>query len=254
MIDLSAAAKRTEYRAQNALRTQVEKGMARSVLVALRTVGHEAAAEYGLHGTTRRAIYDHYHALYRVYKTYYARAYTVFGLRALRAIRAQKFSMTAVEGKNADTEFEQSARRFVAEWAGHRSLAVSKSTSARIDRAIAKGAAEGSTDQEVADLIVGAVGDEARALTIARTEMHAASQDAAFEAAQASGLSVTKEWVATEDDRTREDHAAANGDNVAMHESFKIGIDELLYPGDPSGLPEQVINCRCVLVFNGTEG
>lgn len=254
MIDLSPSAKRIEYRTQNALRTQVEKGMARSVGVALATVGREAAAEYGLHGHIRRAIYDHYHALYRVYTTYYRRAYTTFGLRALRSIRAAKFSMTPLELKNDDAEFEASARRFVAKWAGKRSFSVSKATERKINNAIARGTAEGSTDQEVADLIEASVGGEERALTIARTEMHAASQDAAFEAAQASGLGMTKEWVATEDQRTREDHAAANGENIAMHESFEVGDDTLLYPGDPSGQPEQVINCRCVLVFNGAEG
>jgi hypothetical protein len=30
---------------------------------------------------------------------------------------------------------------------------------------------------------------------------------------------------------------------------FDVGPDQLMYPGDPTGLPENVINCRCEMKF-----
>ena len=33
----------------------------------------------------------------------------------------------------------------------------------------------------------------------------------------------------------------------AMDEKFQVGDDVLAYPGDPSGSPEEVINCRCAI-------
>ena len=34
---------------------------------------------------------------------------------------------------------------------------------------------------------------------------------------------------------------------------FVVGGSQLRYPGDPSGAPKQVINCRCTFVVNVPE-
>ena len=63
--------------------------------------------------------------------------------------------------------------------------------------------------------------------------------------AEADGIILQKEWLATNDGRTRHSHAALDGSIVDQDKKFDNG---LMYPGDPSGRPEEIYNCRCTLV------
>ena len=63
--------------------------------------------------------------------------------------------------------------------------------------------------------------------------------------AEADGIILRKEWLATNDGRTRHSHAMLDGAIVDQDKKFDNG---LMYPGDPSGRPEEVYNCRCTLV------
>ena len=63
--------------------------------------------------------------------------------------------------------------------------------------------------------------------------------------AEADGIILQKEWLSTNDGRTRHSHAALDGVIVDQDKKFDNG---LMYPGDPSGRPEEVYNCRCTLV------
>ena len=58
--------------------------------------------------------------------------------------------------------------------------------------------------------------------------------------AEADGIILQKEWIATNDSRTRHSHAALDGAIVDQDKKFDNG---LMYPGDPSGRPEEVYNC-----------
>ena len=53
------------------------------------------------------------------------------------------------------------------------------------------------------------------------------------------------EWIATNDSRTRDAHIAAHGQRVDVGTAFIVGGEALMYPGDPSGSPENTIQCRC---------
>ena len=63
--------------------------------------------------------------------------------------------------------------------------------------------------------------------------------------AEADGIVLQKEWLATNDGRVRHSHAMLDGAIVDQDKKFDNG---LMYPGDPSGRPEEVYNCRCTLV------
>lgn len=80
---------------------------------------------------------------------------------------------------------------------------------------------------------------------IARTEVLSASNEANHESYIQSEVVEKKEWLATLDDRVREKHAGMNGEVVGIDEKFSNG---LLFPGDPKGDAEDVINCRCALL------
>ena len=60
--------------------------------------------------------------------------------------------------------------------------------------------------------------------------------------ATADGIILQKEWIATNDGRTRHSHAVLDGAIVDQDKKFENG---LMYPGDPNGRPEEVWNCRC---------
>jgi len=86
--------------------------------------------------------------------------------------------------------------------------------------------------------------DKARATTIARTETTGAMNFGSYATYKTEGVG-KKEWVATMDDRTRDDHIDADGQVVGIDDPFDVGGDQLMYPGDPGGDPGEVVNCRC---------
>jgi SPP1 gp7 family putative phage head morphogenesis protein len=69
-----------------------------------------------------------------------------------------------------------------------------------------------------------------------------------YKRAKAHGIEMQKEWLATEDNRTRDSHLALNGKTADVDGFFKIGLKKLKYPGDPEGDPSEVYNCRCTLI------
>ena len=89
-----------------------------------------------------------------------------------------------------------------------------------------------------------------RALTIARTEVHRTASFANEMVASSMNLSGTiKEWVSVNDERTRLNHVIADGQKVNLENDFEVGGDLLQYPADPTGSPQETINCRCVVVY-----
>ena len=61
------------------------------------------------------------------------------------------------------------------------------------------------------------------------------------------GYEIVKEWVAVVDSRTRDAHKKADGQRVPIDEPFIVNGEKLMYPGDPNGSPENIINCRCTM-------
>ena len=60
------------------------------------------------------------------------------------------------------------------------------------------------------------------------------------------GIKAKKMWMAVVDGRTRDSHIQLNGVQVEYNEKFP---NKLMYPGDRSGRPEEVYNCRCALGY-----
>ncbi|BDT39519.1 phage minor head protein [Streptomyces yaizuensis] len=90
----------------------------------------------------------------------------------------------------------------------------------------------------------------AEATTTAVTETTNAESSGAYDAGQTSEqetgrAAALKKWVAVLDDRTRDAHREADGQEVALDEPFTVGGERLRYPGDPNGSAGNVINCRC---------
>ena len=86
-----------------------------------------------------------------------------------------------------------------------------------------------------------------RSQAIAQTEINGAVNFGSLEAVQQSGTNVFKEWLTMRDDKVRDAHQILDGERRPPDQLFSNG---LMYPGDPTGPPSQVINCRCKLVFS----
>jgi hypothetical protein len=86
-----------------------------------------------------------------------------------------------------------------------------------------------------------------RAEVIARTEVIGASNAGSYAEMKATGLNATKEWIATEDTRTRPSHTHIDGEEIGIDDKFIVGGYAMSYPHDPTGPPQETISCRCTL-------
>ena len=83
---------------------------------------------------------------------------------------------------------------------------------------------------------------------LARTDLNGLANGGSAIAAKLAGAGF-KVWLAILDDRTRPEHAAANGQVVPVDHAFSVGGEDLEYPGDPAGSDAMCANCRCTLVY-----
>jgi uncharacterized protein with gpF-like domain len=132
-----------------------------------------------------------------------------------------------------------------------RITSIAETTRQQVVNAVSRGYADGLGQREVAKYILGLVPEFSnyRANMIARTETHGAANYGAGRAARETNLPLNREWIASGDERTRETHSEADGQIVGMDEPFTVGGASLMYPGDPAGPAEEVINCRCSVGF-----
>jgi hypothetical protein len=143
--------------------------------------------------------------------------------------------------------------------AGNRLVNVPDEVYARIVAEVERGIQEGrSLDRVTEDVQVlltasGTALWPNRARTVARTETMGAVNAGVFRAAQLDAqargdLAPAKVWIATDDARTRPTHNEADGQRTLLGSPFRVGGSELLFPGDPRGPAQEVINCRCSLL------
>ena len=141
---------------------------------------------------------------------------------------------------------------------------VTETTRSRIVSEVAKGQDDGLGVDAIAKAINKRVPSisRARGALISRTETHNAANYAMHETAKSTGLELEKEWVATEDARTRRfaddaeyNHLAMHGQKRAMDEPFSMpwtgGPDLLImYPGEAGKPGAATIACRCSVVHS----
>ena len=85
------------------------------------------------------------------------------------------------------------------------------------------------------------LGDAVRYARTAATGAENRGRDDAYSRAEKKKIPLTRIWIATLDNRTRHTHRRLHGE-TRNGERYSNG---LRYPGDPSGAPSEVWNCRC---------
>lgn len=109
-----------------------------------------------------------------------------------------------------------------------------------------QGILNGSSVDKIAASLISVIGNnKASAIRNARTMVTQAENAGRFDSYDnlaEQGVIQKKVWIATPDDRTRQSHLDLDSEEVDIDAEFSNG---LMYPGDPTGDPEEVWNCRC---------
>jgi len=127
---------------------------------------------------------------------------------------------------------------------------VNETTIKKIKNTLADGVLNGESIGELAKRIEEVYGLRilSSSKTISRTEVLSANNAGTVFGYKQSGVVKKKEWLATQDKKTRDGHSHADGQVVNIDKKFEVGDEELDYPGDPNGSPENIINCRCTIL------
>lgn len=146
----------------------------------------------------------------------------------------------AMETVNPAEKFEatERVRKFIKARAKEMAKQVNDTTIEKLSRTLSEGIAAGEGIGELTDRVelVYQEYPTYRAEMIARTEATTANNQGFMESYAQSGVANAKEWIATNDSRTREEHVDLDGEVVQLDEKFSNGLD---YPQEP--------NCRCVI-------
>lgn len=120
----------------------------------------------------------------------------------------------------------------------------------KVTSAILQGVLQGEPITKIAGRLqaVTDMNDKA-AIRNARTMMTAAQNagrlDGLNRIQDKTGMQIQKQWMATLDGRTRHSHRMLDGEIVDLDDEFS---NKCKFPGDPSGAPAEVYNCRCTMV------
>jgi hypothetical protein len=123
----------------------------------------------------------------------------------------------------------------------------------QLNTAITEGTEAGETMEDLSDRVRGVFNNLTKyeSKRIAMTETGMAFNFSRHETMTEAGVEL-KSWLSSHGPNVRSAHAAAEedyGDSpIPMGEPFVVGGEELMYPGDPDGSAENVINCQCIQI------
>ena len=164
------------------------------------------------------------------------------------------------EDKVMTAVFQSKLTKLVRDESGKKIVTITETTKERVLNVIRGLLDEADTEglgiQEITSRMYKSVGASlrgngyARAKAIAQTEMISASNQASTFAAESTGYEYRKFWSTSGLPNIRLSHIEAEQysdsvDGLRPNETFPNG---LLYPGDPNGAAEEVINCRCCIL------
>lgn len=120
----------------------------------------------------------------------------------------------------------------------------------QINSAVLQGILQGESIPKIAKRLLPIVDrNKVAAIRTARTTVTGAENRGRLDRYQdyeSQGVVMSKVWIATPDNRVRDWHLSMDGQEKDIDEPFIDGHgEELDYPGDPSGSPKTVYNCRC---------
>ena len=248
-----------EWRIQDRLMRNHERGLEKTIRDLIIAQGKKSAIAFiddGEHGADL-SLADHSNEIKAALETHYNSTIESFGNRVIEGLKEHgPAEFKSVESKDIEDFFGALKLKWVVANIGRKVKLISKQTREIIMRAIDDGQREEDSLTEISKRIeAGTSGVIAgvRARTIAATEVHAAAIAGNDIGAEATGLKLGRQWLSALDSDVRESHMQADGQTRPMGEPFDVGGAKLLRPGDPSGPPEETINCRCTVIYQTEE-
>lgn len=154
--------------------------------------------------------------------------------------------------KRAKNEIDKAVSRYIKANAAKKIGYIEDTTAEKIANAVQNVVdSEGSVEdlrQNINDLYDGF--EDSRSLAIARTEIGGASSFGQMESGRIAGAA-QKVWVTSRDGAVRDSHAEMDGEAVDIDELFSNDCE---FPCDPSGPPDETVNCRCAITFELDDG
>jgi len=155
---------------------------------------------------------------------------------------------------------------FVGNYRSNVALQILQTSQRQVRMMMAGGLSGGQSADEVYKDMLEKIPEMAgiRALLISRTEVHAATQFASWQLARRSAIPLVKIWHSTKDEKTRDfgeagkisefNHRAMDNSRVGVNDYFLVpqhagGFEQLMFPGDPNGSAGNIINCRCIQLY-----
>lgn len=254
MINLTPEQREDEQRRQDRFMKRVERKYHRQLRNEMNLVAIQANQGYNASGVdgTRIATQGHAGRLMTILSEMTEFVLMAMGTKIANSADKQKAATRPIEKKDIAGQIQSFITAYLASVTAVRVSLITATTQSIIQDVISKGQGAGLGQQEVAKNLLERLGGgfgSRRAMVIARTEVHGAAQAASQHTAELLGITLKKVWVSAEDERVRADHREANGQIQDLDETFNVGGESLRFPGDPNGSPSNVINCRCVQVY-----
>ena len=228
------------------MNTVLERGLRKEIS---RTMNRAAAlASEG--ESTESATIGHKERVQRILYPFYKRVAEVFTGGMLEQLKSDR-GPEVVKKRTQDGLVSEFLQVWVARFGAESVVSISETTKKQIQDATYQIINEGLSQRDAARRIrqLSSIYAPARSQTIARTESHRAAMAATENAARELPADYVKVWVASKGPDTRGAHQRADGQAVELNDRFTVDGEKLRYPGDPSGSAANVINCRCVAVY-----
>lgn len=258
LLATNEAERQIEHAVQTRIMASVEARYIPRLLREFQRVGRESAKEYAANLSIDGSILAHQDRLSKILGSLYT--------------TSTKSSMKHVQNetsKSEDIYFETKgileSFRNLAGWFGTlkltRSGEISKTTADIIEKTIEGSLVNEEGETESIDTISRNIAKSTggsvmgyRAERVARTEtlvsFNRANLESTKELDLPDGVTLLKKWLPAGGSRTRDTHRRMrNHEAIPMNADFRVGSSKGEYPGDPSLPADEVINCRCVLVY-----
>lgn len=138
--------------------------------------------------------------------------------------------------------------------AGKDKAAIMRKLQSEMTTAILKGESIPKISKRLKTVAESYLGDTVRIARTETTRIENSARQSVGDEGVKKGFNMWKRWSATGDERTRDEHLAADGQEVPSNEPFTVGGEQMMYPGDISlgASAWNTINCfdGDVNVFN----
>lgn len=201
-------------------------------------------------GDADKAINDQEPEMMKTLEELYVVVAKEFGSNAIRGLKSTVLNDFELKQDEFDYIAEETRSYLQSPYAASMVKGISDTKKKMIRTHILDGISEGEGIRELSKRIDTLYLEQIipnRSSVIARTETIRASNLGSQAGAKSTGLALKKEWIATLDARTREEHLSVNKQTVPMSEPYTVAGEKMMFPGDVSlgASAGNVIQCRC---------